>query len=453
MDLAAFVLYSSAAGTLGTPGQGNYAAANSFLDALAQRRRAEGLPATAIAWGLWEQRERADRGARARPTGRGIARSGASSRSPTEQGLALFDRALAAAGSARRRGPARAARRCAPWPGRACCRRCSPGLVRAPPPPRPAAPPARSPAASPTSPRPSARRSCSALVREHVAAVLGHASAEAIDPEAAFKDLGFDSLGAVELRNRLGQATGAAPRGDPGLRLPDRRRRWPATCSSEVEGKVGARGRRPRRPRQRRADRDRRHRLPLPRRRRLARGALGAARRRRRRRSPSSPPTAAGTSSASMTPTPSRPARATPARAASSPTPPSSTPPSSASPRARRWRWTPSSGCCSKAPGRRWRTPASTRPRCAAPRTGVFAGLMHRRLRDRARRRRASELEGYLGDRPRRQRRLRPRRLHPRPRGPGGHRRHRLLLLAGRDAPGGAGAARRGSASWRWPAG
>ena len=140
-----------------------------------------------------------------------------------------------------------------------------------------------------------------------------------------------------------------------------------------------------------------------------------------------------------------RPARATPARAASSTTSPTSTPASSASARARRWRWTRSSGCCWKPPGRRSRTPGSTRLRCAAARPASSSGSMHHDYgiggAD------SPESEGLPGRRRAPSVALRPRRLHARPRGPGGDRRHRLLLLAGRDAPGGAGAARRASAT------
>jgi acyl transferase domain-containing protein/acyl carrier protein len=203
LDLAAFVLFSSAAGIFGGPGQGNYAAANAFLDALAQRRHAQGLPATALAWGQWREAsgmtDALDRADLAR-----LARLGIAALS-NEDGLELLDAARALAEPllvpvgldfAALRAQARAGA-------------LSPlfaGLVRVP---------ARRDRGETGA---LARRLARTpehewdglvldLVRSHVAAVLGHAGADEVDPERPFKDLGFDSLGAVELRNRLSAAT------------------------------------------------------------------------------------------------------------------------------------------------------------------------------------------------------------------------------------------------------
>ncbi|MEV5315046.1 type I polyketide synthase, partial [Streptomyces sp. NPDC052610] len=213
-NLAAFVLFSSVNGHLGGPGQANYAAANTFTDALAHTRRAQGLPATAPAWGLWEQASGMT-GELAEADLTRMARSGIQP-IPTEQGLALFDAAvrhdrallvparLDLAGL-RAQGPGR--------PVPALLRH----LVRPAGPARPAAPgtgdgPATLAGRLAALPEAEQHRTLLTLVREQVAAVLGHGSADAVGAEQAFKDLGYDSLTAIELRNQLGTAVG--------LRLP-----------------------------------------------------------------------------------------------------------------------------------------------------------------------------------------------------------------------------------------
>ncbi|MGK5440319.1 SDR family NAD(P)-dependent oxidoreductase [Micromonospora sp. URMC 105] len=212
-DLRMFVLFSSAAGVLGAPGQSGYAAANVFLDALAAHRRAAGLPAVSLAWGLWAGDGMGDRLTAAEL--RRLGRNGFPPLTRTE-GLDLFTAALDAAEPlrvpVRLDLPAlRAVAAGQPLP--AALR----GLV---PPARPVARAgATAPAGGDDLLRRLAGRSGSErrealldLVRVEIAAVLGHASVDAVQPDQAFKDLGFDSLSAVELRNRLTAVTG--------LRLP-----------------------------------------------------------------------------------------------------------------------------------------------------------------------------------------------------------------------------------------
>ncbi|MEV7020453.1 SDR family NAD(P)-dependent oxidoreductase, partial [Streptomyces sp. NPDC093991] len=200
--LRTFVLFSSAASTLGTPGQGNYAAASAFLDGLAHQRRAEGLPAISVAWGLW-----AERSGMTRHLGeddvRRILREGAAEMSSAE-GLALFDAALAAdlpftvAGVDTTR---RAAADLPPvlWETNGVAPRTTAG---------------ESPESGTFAQRlaglPEREREevVLTLVRRTVADVLTHADAERVDPDRAFKELGFDSLTALELRNRLAAAIG-----------------------------------------------------------------------------------------------------------------------------------------------------------------------------------------------------------------------------------------------------
>ncbi|OQS19279.1 hypothetical protein B0T44_14725, partial [Nocardia donostiensis] len=204
LDLDLFVLYSSAAGVLGAPGQGNYAAANTALDALAAQRRAHGLPAVSVVWGYWGSTTGMTAHLDEADTAR-ITRSGLASMS-VEQGLSLFDAALAqpypAPIAARLDRPALAARaRAGQLPpilrGLVAERRAvaegDGGGLR------------RRLAGLPESEQHDLLLD---LVRSHTAAVLGHTHPHAIDPHRTFADHGIDSLTAVETRNRLTTTTG-----------------------------------------------------------------------------------------------------------------------------------------------------------------------------------------------------------------------------------------------------
>ncbi|ROP35693.1 pimaricinolide synthase PimS1 [Saccharothrix texasensis] len=208
-DVRAFVLFSSLSGVLGAPGQGNYAAANAYLDALAQHRVAAGLPATSLAWGLWEL-DSALTGELGTEDRARIARGGVRPIS-AEAGVALFDAGVAAGAALV------VAARFDPAGLRGRGDHLAPVL-------RDLAGPVRRTARAGTAgsgdladrvaalPRAEAREAVLDLVLTHVAGVLGHAVAVVVDPDRAFSDLGFDSLTAVEFRNALAGATG--------LRLP-----------------------------------------------------------------------------------------------------------------------------------------------------------------------------------------------------------------------------------------
>ncbi|WP_328422312.1 type I polyketide synthase [Streptomyces sp. NBC_00443] len=210
LDLRAFVLFSSVTGLLGTAGQANYAAANTSLDALAQHRRARGLPATSLAWGLWDT----DRGMGATLSDAETARwehAGITPLTP-ERGLVLFDAALAADTPLLALVPL--------GPVRTAADATHPLLRDLAPRTRPAAAQSRPTAAAASDwtrhiaqlPAEARKEAVLEFVRGKVAAVLGHPGAGAIAPERAFSDIGFDSMAAVELRNQLTRATG--------LRLP-----------------------------------------------------------------------------------------------------------------------------------------------------------------------------------------------------------------------------------------
>ncbi|MFI6079343.1 SDR family NAD(P)-dependent oxidoreductase [Actinoplanes sp. NPDC051343] len=188
MNLTEFVLFSSAGGVLGAPGQANYAAANAFLDALAEQRRAAGLPGTSLAWGLWADGSDMTRDA---DSGR-IARSGVLPLTP-EAGLALFDAAAYA--------PVPALvpmaldfRAAGPEVPPILRHLLHPGVTRR--------------TAVAVAVDTLDEEAVLGLVRAETAAVLGHDSADAVDTGRAFRDLGFDSLAALNFRNRIREVLG-----------------------------------------------------------------------------------------------------------------------------------------------------------------------------------------------------------------------------------------------------
>ncbi|MFI0168533.1 SDR family NAD(P)-dependent oxidoreductase [Streptomyces sp. NPDC017095] len=203
-DLTAFVVYSSAAGILGSPGQSTYAAANAALDALMTARHRLGLPATSLAWGLWEPRSGLTTGLSDTDLRR-MARGGVRGLSAAD-GVALFDGALALSASD---GPVLvpvhldlAAYRGRPVPP------LLRSLVKAPAAPR-----------TETDGTSLRQRLAAAdadqhgpillgVVLDEAAEVLGHTTSEALGAQDAFLSVGFDSLTAVELRNRLAARTG-----------------------------------------------------------------------------------------------------------------------------------------------------------------------------------------------------------------------------------------------------
>jgi acyl carrier protein len=204
-SLDAFVLFSSIAAVWGSAGQGAYAAANAVLDAVAQRRRARGRAATSIAWGPW-----ADGGMAAGVNAEGLRRRGLIAMSPQRTIAALY-RLVGSSDPA-------------PVAVDVDWARFAPGFtVLRPSPLLSDLPEVRTALAGPVPGTAAANALTTRLaeagtgerdrivlevVCQQVAGALGHPNPNGIDPERAFQDLGFDSLTAVDLRNRLSSATG-----------------------------------------------------------------------------------------------------------------------------------------------------------------------------------------------------------------------------------------------------
>ncbi|MET8976363.1 type I polyketide synthase [Streptomyces sp. NPDC004539] len=218
LDLARFVLFSSISGVIGNAGQGNYAAANAALDALAVRRARHGHAAVSVAWGLWAPESAMTASLTDADKAR-LAGSGTPALA-VDEGLALLDAAL--------RGPEPAVV-ASEWNLTALRDRAASGADL--PAPLRGLAGTRRRAASPATtahtgtgtgpglaerlaglPEEAARQTVTDLVRGHVSGALGYDADAAVDTDRAFTELGFDSLTSVELRNRLSTATG--------LRLP-----------------------------------------------------------------------------------------------------------------------------------------------------------------------------------------------------------------------------------------
>ncbi|HET6501026.1 MAG TPA: type I polyketide synthase, partial [Amycolatopsis sp.] len=203
--LRAFVLFSSIAGALGGPGQGNYAAANAFLDGFAANRRAAGRPAVSIAWGMWADSGGMAGALRAADRAR-LARDGLLGLTDV-QGLALFDAAV------RGGDPNVVAARFDPRALRGNARGVlrelggSTGRTKAA---KPSTVDSAGGFAARLAALPPAGRDqvIAELVTTEIATVLGHDPHTPVEMTRTFRDLGFDSLTAVELRNRLASATG-----------------------------------------------------------------------------------------------------------------------------------------------------------------------------------------------------------------------------------------------------
>jgi KS-AT-KR-ACP domain-containing polyene macrolide polyketide synthase/pimaricinolide synthase PimS2/candicidin polyketide synthase FscD len=205
LDLTGFVLFSSASGTVGNPGQANYAAANAVLDALAEQRRSKGLPATSIAWGAWD--------------GGGMAATARAEEGAQRTGVGAMDPALAVTALRQLVAEPVAAAVVARVSAAAFLRGATGSrlrtLLRELPGGEDLDTPARRQEEAPrlltrlAGLTPVRRREqVLRLVQDSASAVLGHTDAELFGPDRAFRDMGFDSLSGVELRNRLTAATG-----------------------------------------------------------------------------------------------------------------------------------------------------------------------------------------------------------------------------------------------------